>query len=319
MEDVRAAAGPQIALPRTVDLPAGGALVVRRVEAGDVPALQVLYDGLDDEDRYSRFFTLYRPDHWFFERLVSLDQRGGACVVAELVDDPDGDRYGDGDGDEDAAAPSVVDGHRIVAEASYELLENGSGDVAITVAADWRGWIGPYLLGVLCAVAADRGIENLEASILTINRAMRSLSRARGEVLLPGSDWGEVRVAFPTRGPTPVWSTTDRPRVLLEMRGSPWDYLSDLASSGYEVVACGGPASRRSPCPLLEGGECPLAAGADAIVIALPHQDEVDELVRAHATRHGSVPVEVLDRTGRRLTKKRVADAVSHALDGEES
>jgi hypothetical protein len=291
-----------VSLPRRIDLPSGDTLVVRPVEADDAPLLQALYDGLDDEDRYHRFFTLYHPDRWFFERLVTLDQRGGACVVAELVDDAEGTDHR----------------RRIVAEASYELLEGGTGDMAITVAADWRGWIGPYLLGVLCAVAADHGIENLEASILTINRPMRSLTRARGEVLLPGSDWGEVRVAFPTSGPTPVWTTTDRPRVLLEMRGSPWTHLADLASSGYEVVACGGPASRRSPCPLLAGGECPLAAGADAIVIVLPRQDEVDELVRAHAARHGSVPVEVIDRRKRRLSTKTVADAVSRALDEED-
>jgi len=293
----------ELSLPRTITLPAGGRLVVRRVAADDVPLLQELYDGLGDDDRYLRFFTLYHPDRWFYERLVTLDQRGGACVVAELVDDPD------------RPGPDEHASRRLVAEASYERLENGSGDVAITVADDWRGWVGPYLLAVLCADAASKGIANLEASILTINRPMRALSRARGEVLLPGSDWGEVRVAFSTRGPAPLWSTDDRPRVLLEMRGSPWDHLADLAASGYEVVACAGPAGRRAPCPLLAGGECPLAEGADAIVVALPRREEMQELVRAHADRHRSVPVEVLDRSSHRLTKRSVADAVARALD----
>ena len=125
-----------------------------------------------------------------------------------------------------------------------------------------------------------------------------------------------MRVEFPTSGPTPVWTTIDRPRVLLEMRGSPWEALAALASSGYEVVACPGPERRSSPCPLLEGRECPLAAGADAIVIALPEDDEVDELVRAHAARHGTVPVEVIDRgTGRRTIAEQVGEILSRSSE----
>ena len=34
---------------------------------------------------------------------------------------------------------------RIVAEAGYALLPDGNGDFALTVAAGWRGWLGPYL------------------------------------------------------------------------------------------------------------------------------------------------------------------------------
>lgn len=293
----------EIALPRTIALPSGGALEVRAVRAGDVPGLQALYEGLDDEDRYRRFFSLKRLAVAFFEHMAAADERGGACLVVVDVGGS-GDAAKSTPGDDGARR---ADGGRIVAEASYELLDNGNGEMAITVARDWRGWLGPYLLGVLCAVAAARGVENLEAEILAGNRSMRSLSRSRGEVYMPGSDWETVRVAFPTSGPTPVWSGIDRPRVLLEMHGSLWEPLAELAASGYEVVACPGPAQRTSPCPLLDGRECPLAAGADAIVIALPEEDRVDELVRAHAARHLAVPVEVIDRArGGRVTAEAV-------------
>lgn len=288
----------EVVLPRTIAIPSGGALEVRPVRADDVSQLVSLYERLDDDDRYRRFFSFKRPEPCFFERLVEIGERGGAGIVVVDVGGADGE-------------PGALAADRdapIVAEASYELLGNGNGEMAITVDRDWRGWLGPYLLGVLCAVAASRGIANLEAEILTLNRQMRSLTRSRGEVYLPGSDWESVRVAFPTSGPTPVWSSIDRPRVLLEMRGSPWEPLADLAASGYEVVACSGPATRTSPCPLLDGRECPLAAGADAIVIALPEEDRVDELIQAHTARHGTVPVVAIDRSaGQRVTAEMVA------------
>lgn len=52
------------------------------------------------------------------------------------------------------------DGERIVGEAEYILLPGGDGELAITVAPDWRGWLGPYLLDTLLEVAASRGVAN---------------------------------------------------------------------------------------------------------------------------------------------------------------
>lgn len=57
----------------------------------------------------------------------------------------------------------MVGGARIVGEASYELLPNGAGELAITVAADQRGWIGPYLLDAMVEAAAAGGVPNVEA------------------------------------------------------------------------------------------------------------------------------------------------------------
>lgn len=284
------------ALPRRLALPQGE-LLVRHVRHEDAPALASLYDGLGMEGRSTRFFTPKRPAAAFFEHLASVEDRGGAGIVAVQV-----------------ATTGGEDGP-IVGEASYEPLEDGTGEMAITVDREWRGWLGGYLLASLCSVAADRGLPNLEARILTRNPAMRSLTRARGEVYLPGSDWETVRVAFSTGGSMPGWSpSTGRPRVLLEMRGAPWAVLDGLRDAGYDVVACSGPATRR--CPLLDGDECPLAADADAIVLALPHDERADDLACAHAERHRSVPVAVIEpSTHHPITTGTVADAVEQALE----
>jgi hypothetical protein len=133
-------------------LPGGDVLTVRSVTPADVDGLVALYDGLSEDDRYRRFFSGFRPPRSFFERLVNVGERGGYGLVATAGSDGD-----------------VVAGARIVGEASYELLPNGDGELAITVAADQRGWIGPYLLDALVEAAAARGVPNLEADVLATN------------------------------------------------------------------------------------------------------------------------------------------------------
>ena len=55
----------------------------------------------------------------FFEHLAAASTERGFALVA-VVDDPV---------------------ERIVAEADFFLLDNGNGELAITVASDWRGWL----------------------------------------------------------------------------------------------------------------------------------------------------------------------------------
>jgi hypothetical protein len=171
---------------------------------------------------------------------------------------------------------------------------------------------------VLSSVAAARGIPNLEAEILTANRPMRALTRARGEVFMPGSGWETVRVEFSTEGPAPSWYGTDRPKVLVEMRPLSLGAINELAAAGYEVVACAGPSGRARPCPMLSGGECPLAADADAIVVAMSAEDVRDELVAAHAEHHAAVPVEIVDRGVTPLTCEVLEGIVGRALRGDD-
>jgi hypothetical protein len=269
-------------LPRQVVLPSGDHLTVRQVSASDVDELAALYARLDVDDRYRRFFTNYTPDRQFFERLATPTERGGGAVVAVV-------------GPGSPAGDDMTPVGTIVGEASYFLLDNGNGEVDVTVDRDWRGWLGPYLLAELCELAADRGIGNLEAEILTENRPMRSLTRARGEVIRPGSDWQTARVLFAARGATPSWNPTEHPKVLVEARAARWDAIDALDQAGYDVLLCPGPDARSRGCPLLAEGRCPLADGADAIVVALPDPSDREALLAAHRAAHPDVPVEVLE------------------------
>lgn len=278
-------ARPEFA-PRRIELGRGGVLEVRAVAPGDEDALSDLYETLEPDDRRTRFFTFYRPKRDFFVRMASVRERGGFGLVA--VAGPDG------------PAP------RIVGEASYNLLPNGDGELGITVAAGWRGWLGPYLVAALCEAAAARGVPNLEADVLVGNRPMLAVLRARGAANLAHPDWTVVRVLIGTAGDAPTWpGAHDRPRVLVETPGGSWAAEGAARQAGIDVIVCNGPTRRRLPCPALEGRPCPLAASADAILACPEPRDEEggsetggageegpwERLVRAHGVLHAGVPV----------------------------
>ena len=63
-----------------------------------------------------------------------------------------------------------------------------------------------------------------------------------------------------------------RPRVLVETSDAAeqWAMEEALRDAGYEVAVCDGPAVYGAPCPLVERGECELAAGANVVVNAFP-------------------------------------------------
>ena len=267
---------------RRVPLPGDRELTIRSIGPGDVDALAVLYAGLDDESRHRRFFSHYLPPTSFFEKLATVERRGGAGLVAVLAG-------GEDDG-------------RIVAEASYELLPNGDGELAISVDAGWRGWLGPYLLDALVARAAAHGVPNLEADILVANRPMIALVRSRGYATMPRPDWSIIRVLIGAASRAPGWPTShDGLRVLVEGVGSGWHADRAAADAGVKVLGCAGP-NRHPGCPALAGEPCPLAAGADAIVLAHPADTEEWGVVRgSHAHLHPGVPVCVeLPRAGDR-------------------
>jgi hypothetical protein len=264
----------QVGLVRRVDLPRGGTLVVRPVGAGDVDGLEALYAGLDDDARYRRFFSVYRPDRGFFERMAAVAERGGAGIVATV------------------AGPGV-DGQPLVAEAGYELLPNGDGELAITVDRAWRGWLGPFLLDALLATARAHGVPNLEADVLMTNGPMLAMLRGRGYAAIPNGDWSIVRAMIGTAGPTPTWPAGHhRLRVLVEGAGGHWHAADTVQGEGLEILGCPGPADRRTRCPALAGEPCPLAAGADVIVISRPGDaDGWPELRAVHPDLHPGVPV----------------------------
>jgi len=274
-----------VVLPEVLTLPSGQRLLVRDVESTDVEALEQLYARLDDEARYRRFFSMVRPDREFFERLVAVGDRGGCAVVVVDLDAPS-----------DSAIIAEADAMRSARD------HDGDAEVAMTIDHRWRGWLGPFLLDVLCARAAQQGIQNLRADILSCNRPMHALTRHRGEAYLPDSDWQTVSVVFSTSGRAPSWGSpadsSGRPKALVEVRSLSFDSLAELAAAGFDVRACTGRRAGAPPCPLVSGdGDCPLASGADVVVVDLPDGDERDRLLAAHRERHPDVPVVAVERS----------------------
>ncbi|HET9079796.1 MAG TPA: hypothetical protein VFO01_04685 [Trebonia sp.] len=157
----------------SVSLSGGRTLTVRTVTGADVEGLGTLFEGLCDEDRYCRFFGLSHPGRKFLEQMTRAEEEGGYQLVALVSGPPD----------------------RVVAEAGYARLPDGNGEFAITVAAGWRGWLGPYLLDALAAAAAARGVPSLQADILVTNVQMLALVASRGYATLDREP-SRIRVAI---------------------------------------------------------------------------------------------------------------------------
>jgi hypothetical protein len=270
-----AAEGPVVDGPvRTVQLAGGTVLSVRPARPSDVPALADLYRELPPEDRRRRFFTACGPGPQFLERWVRLAERGGACLVAEVT------------------VPGTGVSH-LVGDAGFSLLEDGDGELAITVARGSRGWLSLFLLDALVEAAAARGVPNLQAEIMAENAPMLALTRARGHAVLDHTDPTVVRVSIATTGRTPSWpGPHDRPRVLVELSGA-WHAERAARRADYDVICCPGPPPHASGrCPLVEGDGCPLVEGADAVVALVRPGDEfATRLLDAHRAHGTAVPV----------------------------
>lgn len=256
---------------RRAELPGSRVLVVREVRESDAPDLVALYAALGDDDLYRRFFSAHPPPKRFVEQMTKVGQRRGLGLVALIQ------RPGDAD--------------RLVGEAFYEMLPDGNGELGITVAADARGWVGPYLLDALLEGAAARGVPNVEADVLVTNQRMLTMLRHRGLAILGHDEQPAiVRVVVATAGRVPSWPASHRrPRLLLEVPSGRWRAEQAARSAGFEVVTCPGPLGR-TECPALRGQPCPLAAGADVIVDAVGDEPG-RQLLDSHRRRYPSVPV----------------------------
>ncbi len=269
--------------PRIIDefdLPDGRHLLVRTTSAADADGICALYGDLTLDDRHRRFFGAFTPHQEWCREWATVGERGGFGVVA-VVTDPGTSVDANGN-----------DGV-VVAEAGYAMRHDGDGDLAITVATPWRGWLGPYLLDVLVRAAAEAGVRNLQAEVLLENGPMLALLRRRDPISVAHDD-GMVRLSIGTTGVTADWPPEEsRPRVLVEVAGRRWSGERAAESAGLATALCAGPGSRkRHGCPVLEGGSCPLAQGADAIVMLLDPDDERSRrLVEAHRRNSPGTPL----------------------------
>jgi hypothetical protein len=262
-----------------IELADGGRLEVRPTQITDAERICALYESLSIGDRHRRFFSAFQPRLEWCEQWADVGARGGFGVIAIAHRD---------------GRPEEVAG-----EAGYAIRHDGDGDLAVTVAPGWRGWLGPYLLDVLVRHAASVGLENLQAEVLLDNGPMLSLLRRRDPVAM-GHDNGIVRLSIGTTGPVSTWpSREDRPRVLVEVAGRRWSGETAAEQAGLAAAMCAGPDARGvHGCPVLEGGHCPLADGADAIIVLLDPDDERSErLIRAHRERSPGTPVLVRHRS----------------------
>jgi hypothetical protein len=256
--------------PRRITLPGVRTLWIRPITPSDAEGLVALYTGLNEEDVYRRFFSGHAPPESFVEKMTHVAERGGFGLIAIM---------------EEAGSTS-----RIVGEATYDLLPNGDAELGITVAEKARGWLGPHLLDALVTAAAARGVPNLEADVLVTNRRMLAMLRARGFAVVD-HDPAIVRVVIGATQRVPSWpGTHERPRLLVEVPGGRWHAEEAARAAGFQVLACPGPLFGWSHCPALRGEPCPLAAGADVIVDAVPDEPG-RSLLEAHRRIHPSVPI----------------------------
>ncbi len=246
-------------------------LVVRLADGDDLDAVEALYRRLSRDDLRRRFFVGHQPSSGTTAAWLTVAERGGVALVAEVVE-ADGSRL-------------------VVAEAGYALLDDGDGELAITVDPEWRGWLAGWLLDVLAAQAAEHGVANLHADVLVENRPMLALLRHRGYAAADHPDWSTVRLVIATTGHTPGWPPAHTGhRLLATAPGARWSGEAAAKEAGFDVMTCAGPDGLDRSCPVLQGEACPLLDGVDAVVFDLvPSGRAHEDLLRALDDR--GVPV----------------------------
>jgi hypothetical protein len=262
-------------LVASLDLPGDRRIVVHHGRPDDAEALLALYQRLSVEDRRLRFFTAASPAPSFAKLWLTAAERGGVVLVA-FAHDPDGTAT-------------------LVAEAGYSLLDDGDGELGITVDPAWRGWLGPWLLWVLLGEAAAHGVLNLQADVLVTNRRMLALMRHHHAAIVDRTQPDEVRLAIGTSGDRAQWPANHhRPRILVETASGRWAGERAARDAGFDVRTCPGPRAE-GDCPALRGERCPLAADADLVVLLLPPDAESTADLRA-AHEHAGVTVVLPDQ-----------------------
>jgi hypothetical protein len=207
----------------------------------------------------------------------------------------------------------------LVADCGYVRRDDGDAELDLVVSPEAPGGLAACLLDRLVATARGDGIRNLRAEVLVDDGRMLGLLQHRHHANVGHDDHTVAHVLIGAAAETPQWPEDHRrPRVLIEGGGLGWipDGLS--RSLGIDVLQCPGP-DRPGDCPAAAGRECPLAAGADAVVCALGPDRHRDAVLDAHHRRPGLrlfVTAEGVDAGAEVLSDDRpVLEGVARALD----
>ncbi len=150
-------------------------LVLRTSTPDDLTAIADTYRGLSAQSLYQRFFTLLPdPTPFVARQLAQVDHFDHESFV-------------------------VLDGGDVVAVAQWDRSGGrpGVAEIAVTVADDWQHQgLGRALVRALAGSAHRLGIETLEASVLTENRAAVGLAASQQPAQV-GVDGTETHYTFP--------------------------------------------------------------------------------------------------------------------------
>ena len=255
----------------------GRAVWLRTAGPDDVPAIAQLFTDLSPTAFRSRF-QAGQATPALVTRLAGVTEPAGTvCVVAAAAAD-------------ELAGPAAEPG-RLVAEARYVPLGEGTAELALTIRDDYQGaGLGRILLAELAGRAPASRIERLRAIVSLSNTAMLHVLAPYGWVLAePTDECSTACLEISATGGMPGWpaGVTGR-RVLVEQRG--WfdtRRVAELRAAGDDVRQCHGPGGRPGrSCPLVTSGHCRLAEEADLIVPLLPADDEDCAAVLEAHQRH---------------------------------
>src|SRR3954469_14348795 len=167
---------PPVAADVHIALRDGSTAHVRPVVPSDEPALRAFLEGLSDNSRWLRFFSLG----------VNLDK---AARAGASGDRPEG--YG--------LIVTTGAEERVVAHAVFELERSDRAEVAFAVADEMQGrGLATVLIAHLAQVAAARGVRTFTATVLPENRRMVSVFRESGFPVEVHASPDGIELEFPT-------------------------------------------------------------------------------------------------------------------------
>ncbi|MHA1697572.1 MAG: GNAT family N-acetyltransferase [Promethearchaeota archaeon] len=164
---------------RVFTLKDGREIIIRPVKMTDERSMQDLYYGLDEEDRFFRFFSVKRTFRRSLLRdSIYIDYKNVMILVGIVRDEQDVDR--------------------IVATGGYFLNPNfNMAEIAFTVDKNFRNLgITKILLNYLIRIAQENGIEGFYGTILLENRPMLHVIKSLDYKLEASIEDGEFYFKF---------------------------------------------------------------------------------------------------------------------------